>query len=249
MVNLIIDTGNTFHKIAVIDAKNNILAEQVVPELAEDVVNDICDAFAPSKAIVSSTRGDAEKSKQLLEKRVQYVLCLDRSTPLPIDVDYARATLGTDRIAAAVGAVELYGADKAMVIVDAGTAITIDFVENGVFCGGNISPGVDMRLEALNEKTATLPLCSPKALDGEAPMLGHKTEEAIVFGVMEGVFYEVKGYIEAFSRKNADILTIFIGGDAEYFVNRIKNAIFAGRKVVFCGLNRILEYNAENENI
>ena len=66
---------------------------------------------------------------------------------------------------------------------------------------------------------------------------------------MEGVFYEVKGYIDAFVEKNADLLTIFIGGDAEYFENRIKNAIFAGRKVVFCGLNRILEYNAENEDI
>ena len=248
-VNLIIDTGNTFHKIAVIGVNNDILKEQVVPELTEDVVNDICNEFAPSKAIVSSTRGDAERSKQLLKKRVEYVLCLDSSTPLPIGVDYNRATLGTDRIAAAVGAVELYGADKAMVIVDAGTAITIDFVENGTFRGGNISPGVDMRLEALHEKTATLPLCSPKVLDGETPMLGHKTDDAIVFGVMEGVFYEVKGYIEAFLQKKADILTIFIGGDAEYFVNRIKNAIFAGRKVVFCGLKRILEYNAENEKI
>ena len=249
MVNLIIDTGNTFHKIAVIDAKNNILAERIVPELTEDIVADICEQFAPARAIVSSTRGDAERSKQLLKKRVEYVLCLDSSTPLPIGVDYLRATLGTDRIAAAVGAIELYGDNRSMVIIDAGTAITIDFVENGVFRGGNISPGVDMRLEALNEKTATLPLCSPKTLEGEAVMLGHKTEEAIVFGVMEGVFYEVKGYIDTFSQKNADILTIFIGGDAEYFVNRIKNAIFAGRKVVFCGLKRILEYNAENEKI
>ena len=79
--------------------------------------------------------------------------------------------------------------------------------------------------------------------------LGKITEEAIVFGVMEGIFYEVKGYIDTFTEKNADLLTIFVGGDAEYFVNRIKNAIFAGRKVVFFGLNRILEYNAENEDI
>ena len=249
MVNLIIDTGNTFHKIAVIDTDNNILEERVVAELTEDVVAEIFDSFAPTKAIISSTRGDVQKSKQLLEKRVEYVLCLDRSTPLPIEVDYDRSTLGTDRIAAAVGAVELYGANREIVVVDAGTAITIDFVDCGCFKGGNISPGVDMRLEALHEKTATLPLCSPKALDGEAPRMGHSTAEAIVFGVMEGVFYEVKGYIDTFCEKKENILTIFIGGDAEYFVNRIKNAIFAGRKVVFCGLNRILEYNAEKKGI
>lgn len=247
--NLIIDTGNTFHKIAVIDVNNAILEERVVPELTEEIVEQLCSQYAPSKAIISSTRGDADRSREMLDERVQYVLCLDSKTPLPITLDYNRATIGTDRIAAAVGAVEMYGADKSILVVDAGTAITLDFVDCGVFRGGNISPGVDMRLEALSEKTATLPLCSPKTLDGAAPQLGHSTEEAIIFGVMEGVFYEVKGYIDAFAEKNADLLTIFIGGDAEYFENRIKNAIFAGRKVVFYGLNRILEYNAENENI
>ena len=87
------------------------------------------------------------------------------------------------------------------------------------------------------------------SVEGELPQLGKTTEDAIIFGVMQSVFYEVKGYIGSFCEKNENILTIFIGGDAEYFVNRIKNAIFAGRKVVFCGLNRILEYNAEKKGI
>lgn len=248
-INLIIDTGNTFHKIAVMDVGNNILEEVVVPELTEEIVGDICDRFAPAKAIVSSTRGDAQRSKQLLERRVQYVLCFDRSTPLPIEVDYDRTTLGSDRIAAAVGAVELYGADKQIVVIDAGTAITIDFVDCGVYRGGNISPGVDMRLEALHDKTATLPLCAPRALEDEQLRVGHNTADAIVFGVMQSVFYEVKGYIDTFCKKNDKNLIIFIGGDAEYFVNQIKSAIFAGRKVMYSGLNRILEYNAENKSI
>ena len=246
-VNLIIDTGNTFHKIAVIGIGNNILEEVIAPELTEEIVSDICDRYAPAKAIISSTRGDAQRSRELLERKVQYVFCFDRSTPLPIEVDYDRTTLGTDRIAAAVGAVELYGTDRQMVVIDAGTAITIDFVDCGVFRGGNISPGVDMRLEALHDKTATLPLCSPKALEGELPRVGHNTADAIVFGVMQSVFYEVKGYIESFCKKNDKNLIIFIGGDAEYFVNQIKNAIFAGRKVMYSGLNRILEYNAERK--
>ena len=248
-INLIIDTGNTFHKIAVMDVGNNILEEVVVPELTEEIVGDICDRFAPAKAIVSSTRGDAQRSKQLLERRVQYVLCFDRSTPLPIEVDYDRTTLGSDRIAAAVGAVELYGADKQIVVIDAGTAITIDFVDCGVYRGGNISPGVDMRLEALHDKTATLPLCAPRALEDEQLRVGHNTADAIVFGVMQSGFYEVKGYIDTFCKKNDKNLIIFIGGDAEYFVNQIKSAIFAGRKVMYSGLNRILEYNAENKSI
>jgi type III pantothenate kinase len=66
---------------------------------------------------------------------------------------------------------------------------------------------------------------------------------------MQSVFYEVEGYANDFLKKNRDIRIIFTGGDAEYFVNRIKNAIFAGRKIMYCGLNRILEYNAANEKI
>ena len=249
MANLIIDTGNTFHKIAVIGVNNNILEERVVTELTEEVVDEFCGRFAPSKAIISSTRGDASHTAEIVGRWVQYVLCFDRTTPVPIAVEYDKAMLGTDRIAAAVGAVEMYGADKQMVIIDAGTAITIDFVSNGVFLGGNISPGVDMRFEALSEKTALLPLCSPMGLESEELLVGKTTTDAIKFGVMQSVFYEVKGYIEAFCKKNSKNLIIFIGGDAEYFVNQIKSAIFAGRNVMYSGLNRILEYNAESDKI
>ena len=249
MANLIIDTGNTFHKIAVIEVNNNILEERVVTELTEEVVDELCCRFAPSKAIISSTRGDTSHTAEIVRRRVQYVLCFDRTTPVPIAVEYDKAMLGTDRIAAAVGAVEMYGADKQMVIIDAGTAITIDFVSNGVFLGGNISPGVDMRFEALSEKTALLPLCSPMGLESEELLVGKTTTDAIKFGVMQSVFYEVKGYIEAFCKKNSKNLIIFIGGDAEYFVNQIKSAIFAGRNVMYSGLNRILEYNAESDKI
>ena len=247
--NLIVDTGNTFHKIAVIGVDNNILEERVVTEITEEIVDELCDRFAPSKAIVSSTRGDSEITAEMLIQRVRYVVCFDRQTAVPITIEYDKSTIGTDRIAAAVGAVELYGADEQMVIIDAGTAITIDFVSNGVFRGGNISPGIDMRFEALNEKTATLPLCTPELLKSEELQIGKRTADAIKFGVMQGVFYEVKGYIEQFCEKNSENLIIFIGGDAEYFVNQIKSAIFAGRKVMYSGLNRILEYTAEIDNI
>ena len=248
MTNLIVDTGNTFTKIAVVNGIEAIYewqGERLTPQMVAELV----ERFAPTKAIVSSTRADAEACAQMLREHIGYVLCLGKDTPLPIGVDYNRATLGSDRIAAAVGAVSVYGADKEILVVDAGTALTIDFVSEGVFRGGNISAGVDMRFEALHRGTATLPLCSPQVLKGESPQLGHSTEEAIRNGVMESVFYEVKGYIGDFRQKNENILTIFIGGDAEYFVNRIKNAIFAGRNIMYRGLNEILEYNAVLQKI
>ncbi|MBQ7856375.1 MAG: type III pantothenate kinase [Alistipes sp.] len=248
MANLIIDKGNTFTKIAVIE-ENEVIYEWKGEEFTATMADELCSRFRPSKAIISSTRADARQCESLLRGRVAKVLCLDGTTPLPIGVDYNRATLGSDRIAAAVGAVKKYGAEHQMLIIDAGTALTFDFVSNGVLRGGNISAGVDMRFEALQRGTASLPLCSPKVLEGEAPQLGHSTEEAIRNGVMESVFYEVKGYISDFERKNENILIIFIGGDAEYFVNRIKNAIFAGRNMMYSGLNEILEYNATLEQI
>ena len=248
MKNLIVDTGNTFTKIAVIDNKE-VVYEWIGEQLTAEVADELTERFHPQRAIVSSTRADAESCAQMLRERVGYVLCLDGDTPLPLRIDYDRRKLGSDRIAAAVGAISMYGAERQMLIIDAGTAITFDFVDCGLFRGGNISAGVDMRFEALHRFTATLPLCQPMALEGDAPQLGHSTEQAIRNGVMESVFYEVKGYIDDFCGKNENILIIFIGGDAEYFVNRIKNAIFAGRNIMYYGLNEILEYNAVLEEI
>ena len=130
-------------------------------------------------------------------------------------------------------------------IVDFGTAITIDLVENGVFRGGNISPGVRTRFRALHDYTQRLPECNPTE---EVLPLGRTTAQAIEQGVMQGIVNEIEGYISAFSKKNAKITLIFTGGDAKFFVKRIKNAIFAKWDPVVCGLNRILEYNAGIEN-
>jgi type III pantothenate kinase len=62
---------------------------------------------------------------------------------------------------------------------------------------------------------------------------------------MRGVEYEILGYTEAFLQKNVKKEIIFTGGDAKYFVKRIKNTIFADCEPVVFGLNRILNYNAE----
>jgi type III pantothenate kinase len=250
--NLIVDTGNTQTKIAVIGESGEVLMEQVaaMPKLA--AFDAVVERYAPSKAIVASTRGDAEHTAAILRGRVPYVLCMNSRTAVPIEVEYDRSMIGVDRLATAVGAVEEYGRDCAMLIVDMGSAITFDYVENGAFCGGNISAGVAMRFKALHDNTAALPMCDGsdfRASEEGEVTLGRTTVEALKAGVMQSVFYEVEGYANDFLKKNRDIRIIFTGGDAEYFVNRIKNAIFAGRKIMYCGLNRILEYNAANEKI
>ena len=245
MANLIVDEGNTLCKIAVLD-KSEVLFEESAPEFDLAKVTELKSRISFDRAIVASTRGGAEQICRQLRTQVAKVLHFTSMTDVPIGVEYSsRNTLGTDRIAAAVGAVKVLGVEDAL-IVDMGSAITFDVVENGVFKGGNISLGVAMRFKALHEHTAALPLCNATELKEG---VGCSTVEAIEQGVMQGVLYEIEGYISHFCGENGAKKIIFCGGDAESFVNRIKNAIFAGRKLLFTGLNEILEYNVSKGNI
>lgn len=243
-MNLVIDSGNTSTKVAVMEGKT-VVREWRFADFGQSDADAIIAEYAPSKAIVASTGGDEERICAMLDDRTGYLLRMSPFTPVPIGIDYdTPETLGTDRVAAATGAVEIYGADD-MLIVDMGTAITIDFVGNGVFRGGNISLGVGSRFRALHDYTAHLPQCGMAEI-GEP--LGRSTRTAIEQGVMRSVLYEIKGYADDFLRKNPRIRIIFCGGDAKCFVNRIKNAIFANCYMMYIGLNRILEYNATNDS-
>lgn len=243
-MNLVVDSGNTSTKVAVMDGETTV-REWRFDRFTQGDADAIIAGYSPSKVIVASTGGDGERICAMLEGRVGFLLRMSPLTPVPIGIDYdTPQTLGTDRIAAAVGAVEVYGAGD-MLIVDMGTAITFDFVEGGVFRGGNISLGVGSRFRALHDYTAHLPQCGITGIDGS---LGRSTRTAIEQGVMRSVLYEIKGYADEFLQKNPQIRIIFCGGDAKCFVNRIKNAIFANCNMMYIGLNRILEYNATNDD-
>ncbi len=249
--NLIIDEGNSFAKIAVMSIDDGcVVQEWVCPLLDNELLAEIiAQRGCPKAAIVSSVRGNAEAYAELLQRTgIERVVQLNKELPLPIKLDYARQQIGSDRIAAAVGAIARFGRKQEMLIIDIGSAITIDHIVDGVFVGGNISLGVEMRFKALHHFTNALPDLATESTaefaDVPFPTLGKTTADAMKLGVLQGVFYEVKGYIDHYFEKNNDLRIIFIGGGAEYFVNRIKNAIFAGRNLMFLGLNEILEYNA-----
>ena len=245
MANLVVDESNTLCKIAVVD-REVLLCDVAMPDFDMMQASELAERYAVEQAIVASTRGGAERICEQLRSKVARVLHFTSQTEVPIAIDYtSRQTLGTDRIAVAVGVVCNMGIKDALV-VDMGSAITFDIVENGAFKGGNISLGVAMRFRALHEFTAALPLC--KAIE-PTETFGSTTKEAIEQGVMQGILYEIEGYIERVLQKNRENSIIFCGGDAESFVNRIKNAIFAPRKLMFTGLNVILEYNVSKNNI
>ena len=125
-----------------------------------------------------------------------------------------------------------------MLVIDAGSAITIDFVgKDGKYNGGNIAPGIKMRLKALHEYTSRLPMVEK---DGDTPTMGYDTETAIRSGVINGICHEIEGYINEFKQKYCDVLVFLTGGDEKPLKNRIKSCIFADKYLVAKGLKRIL---------
>jgi len=194
------------------------------------------------KAIVSSV-GRLEPS-QVKNLRKQFeVLVLDSNVKLPFKNLYATPkTLGVDRMALASASVSQFP-DANVLIIDAGTCITYDFITSqNEYLGGAISPGMRLRYQALHNLTANLPL-----LDTEMPkdLIGNSTSRAIHSGVVHGILKEVDGIIGEYQKKYPDLTVILTGGDANFLSNQLKNSIFANSNFLLEGLNFILEFNSD----
>jgi type III pantothenate kinase len=197
------------------------------------------------KVILSTVKPSDEDLKRFLAKNFDQFLELDHRTELPIENLYETPeTLGKDRIAAAVGANELFP-DQNLLIIDAGTAITYDLVsEKNQFIGGNISPGLEMRFKALNHFTGKLPLVG---YQDEFEPIGRNTTEAIRAGVQNGLIFEIAQTIDLFNRNYQNLQIIMTGGDSNFFERKLNYSIFVHFNLTLIGLNRILEHNAEKK--
>ncbi|MFD2513952.1 type III pantothenate kinase [Pontibacter locisalis] len=170
------------------------------------------------------------------------ILELSAQTALPVSNNYSTPqTLGADRIAGAVGA-NYFFPQRNCLIFDAGTCITHDFIDNrGVYHGGGIAPGLNMKFSALHTFTKRLPLVH--RTEKEAPLTGQSTEESILSGVLTGTVAELNGFIQAYTEKAADLVVILCGGDAGFFESKLKGRIFVIPELVLIGLHRILAHN------
>ncbi len=241
-MNLIVDLGNTNVKFAVFN-KDEIYHKNIVKDPGIKDFEAVMKRF-PSirKAIVSSVIDYSPEIFDYLENILDFCIDLDKNTPLPIENLYSsRDTLGFDRIAGVVGAVEKFPGHNILVI-DSGTAITYDLINSaGQFLGGSISPGAYTRARALNKYTAKLPLVE---LKDSWSFPGNNTEEAIISGILSGIVYEVDGYINDLKQQYPDLKIVLTGGDVKLFDKKLKNIIFVDSNLNLYGLNRILEYNA-----
>ncbi len=238
-MNLIIDIGNTSTKLAYFEGRkklslsgiNDLTSEVLERELSENKIENV---------IISSVKELPAFLDPLLSAVASHVHILSYKSKLPFSLEYETPeTLGTDRIAAVAGAFSLFPRSEVL-IIDAGTAITYDYLSGGIFKGGNISPGLNMRFMALNKFTGKLPLISPA---DQFTLPGRNTTDAILSGVITGVTYEINEYIRTFEKNNINVKILLTGGDSRYLKDRISYQFTFMPDIVIDGLNYILEYN------
>jgi len=246
MKNICIDAGNTSVKIAFTE-KSIIQSIAAFSALDTDSVIHHIDSLPKANVSILSSVGSVDQAiiNAVLQKS-EHFMELTADTPVPIRNLYKTPeTLGKDRLAAIVGAYSLFPG-KDILVFDAGTALTIDFIDSeGNYHGGNISPGLNMRFRALHDYTKKLSLQSKS---DDYQLLGDCTASAIISGVQFGMVFEMKNYIELFVKKNPDLVKILTGGDINFFENKFESYIFAEPNLVFIGLEKIIEFNYKLSN-
>lgn len=240
-MNLVIDVGNTLVKFGVFDSgilkhKKTCVKTGFLATLAE-----ISESF-PSIAhcIVSSVANLSEHQLSKLQQHYN-ALILDHKTSIPFTNNYGTPqTLGIDRIALVSAAAYKHKGENILVI-DTGTCITYDFLNSdNEYLGGAISPGISLRYKSLHTFTDKLPLLEA---NNSKLLIGNSTATSIHSGVVNGVLYEMDGFIEAYKKNYGNLTVILTGGDAHFLRDSIKNDIFANSNFLLEGLNYILEYN------
>lgn len=237
---LVIDIGNTRLKAAIYSGSE--IVELFIFENTEAFKKDF-DFLTKniSHAIVASVANDVKGFAQFVTAKCECIVFTNK-TSVPVKNLYQSAsTLGSDRLAAAVGAHSLFPMDNVLSI-DTGTCIKYNFInEQGEYLGGAISAGLQMRLKALHTFTARLPLVNIE--NDFNKLIGKNSKDSILSGALMGAIAEVKGIIAEYKTLYPNLKVIVSGGDTDFFAKRLKNSIFARPNLVLEGLHKILEYN------
>ena len=240
-MNLIIDAGNTSVKLGAFN-QGRLLQQLQMPN--EDLlkgVDELIDMFPGIKhGIIASVSFLEEDQLKAIKSRIDLHM-VDHQLAVPFNNQYTSPeTLGADRVGLIAAAV-LHYPDKNTLVIDAGTCITYDMItaENN-YLGGAISPGLQMRYQAISHFTDRLPDLQPSDYPD---IIGNNTVNSIHSGVINGLCNEIDGVIEQYESRYEHLTVILTGGDAQFLSKRLKKAIFAHSNFLLEGLNFLLEYN------
>ncbi len=233
-MNLVIDFGNTRIKTALF-TKGKLVDESVFSSLEELVKAQ----FTYENVIISNVSYPEEELKVIFPQAI----FISPSLKMPFEIDYTTPkTLGVDRLALSAGAVSL-SENTDLLVIDMGTCITYDFLENGkTYKGGAISAGIQLRAKALHNFTHKLPLI--ETIEAEV-LVGDSTKKSIMSGLVNGITFEIEGFIGRYQEKYPTIKVILSGGDAKFFETKIKQSIFVVPNLALLGLNKILQENID----
>ena len=238
---LAIDVGNTKVKAAVFE-NNTLLSKEIfAPNQFKETIDTILKKYPLIKNMIVASVGKIEKDDFLYFQNKVKVQFISNNDKFPFQNLYTTPnTLGIDRLVLAAGAVLKYPKQNRL-IIDAGTCVTYDFVdENDNYLGGAISPGIRLRYESLHNYTANLPL-----LNREEPAntIGNATNQSIHSGVINGLTLEIDGFISTYSNNYKNFIIILTGGDSDFLDKRLKNNIFANQNFLLESLNQLFQYN------
>lgn len=236
---LCIDAGNTRSKAAVYSATGQLEDFTSFEEDQGHLLLDWCNHQQADHVIVCTT---GERRWTLEDIRASgKKMELNHEVSLPIKLVYTTPeTLGRDRIAAACGALAMFPGQHCLVI-SAGTCITMDMLLNsGTYLGGNIAPGLRMRLQAMHQFTARLPLAEPAWND---KAFGDSTIHALQNGACLGMRMEIEGIFQRAQNAFGTVLIVMTGGDAAFLAEQAENQIFVAPDLVTQGLFQILALN------
>ena len=238
-VTLCFDFGNTRKKVAVFheaDMKEAI----VLSDDSEETIRSLVNKFQPKKSILSSVINHNPAIEEILSSTTKFHK-LNHLTKVSFTTPVGKPdTIGADRLALTAAAVHYYPSSNNLVI-GLGTCITYNFINKyHEFIGGGISPGLEMRLKALNYYTAKLPLIDA---DSNVPLIGYDTNTNILSGVVIGIAKEIDGFVESYREKYRNFNVLLTGGDTVYLGSHLKSKIFADPDLIFKGLYAISEVN------
>ncbi|MCA1763482.1 MAG: type III pantothenate kinase [Cryomorphaceae bacterium] len=238
---MVIDIGNTRMKVALF-VGNELDGVLFFSNRAHKKVADLLEKTHPERGIVSNVSKLNKPVANLFRKNMDLVY-FEQAIKTPVEISYKTPkTLGTDRIANAVGAHKLYPKNNVL-IIDFGTCIKYDIVtKNGEFKGGSIAPGVQMRFKSMHKMTGKLPRIKTW-LEEDENWPGTDTKSSMVSGVIQGIHSEILRYMDISAEHYNNLTVIATGGDFMFFDKAFKNIIFAHPYLTLQGLHEILIHN------
>jgi len=236
VANLIIDIGHTALKAAWADGITLGKTFRYQGERTMDFILSITAKEKPETMVVSTVREMTKRNEDILRGECKHLVLMDSKHQSVLEHNNLPLYITPDRAASVIASRFLFKG-RPVTVFDLGTTLTSDFLAaDGEYEGGIISPGCMTRYKSINRysnKTLPLLLETPEIIEEK----GVSLESSIRTGVISGIMFEIQGRIES----HPDNITVFTGGDANYFAKRLKNSIFVVCNLVLMGLALIAD--------